>query len=57
VTKYAEGTKHCEGCGILFWEKDLRKGKCIDCIIKEHKQQIKELEERVEQLEKQPALF
>ena len=44
---YAEGTKHCQDCGILYWEKDLRKGKCIDCLVKYYEGKLKE----------QPKLF
>lgn len=37
----AEGSAHCKDCGILCWEKDMRKGRCIDCLVKyyEKKQQ------------------
>ncbi len=39
----ANGTKHCEDCGILFWEKDLREGVCFDCYIKRVKKMPKQM--------------
>ena len=45
TTKFVDGSKHCSDCGILFWEKDLRKGKCIDCIVKHYENELKNITE------------
>jgi hypothetical protein len=41
MIKYAEGTIHCKDCGVLCWEKDTRKGRCIDCLVKYYEKKLK----------------
>jgi hypothetical protein len=43
-TPHVDGSENCIDCNILFWSKDLRGGRCIDCIIKYYKEKIKEIE-------------
>lgn len=47
MTVYAEGTSHCKDCGVLCWDKDMRKGLCIDCLVKYYDELLK----------RQPGLF
>lgn len=37
---------HCKGCGRLVWRKDMRKGRCIDCIVEYYEDKLKEKREQ-----------
>ena len=40
---YVEGSKPCQDCGALCWEKDMRKGRCIDCLVKYYEKKLKQM--------------
>ena len=41
ATIYDNGTAHCEDCGALCWQKDLKDGICYDCFYKRYKDAVK----------------